>query len=182
MTAAGGLERHRTASASAGSSPGRGKGGATGETCVGFTTAQLEQLGAVVPLSDTLTREVIALRARVEYLNGRVDTELASRTPVIGRALKGCLDGERPEFPCWNLPSSPPMSRSPGMPVVWSESKSALWMRLNHWPLDFLHFLNFLWVLSGSSVSLASFGRRAHKRVWWWLFHIWRSACCSCSQ
>ena len=71
--------------------PARGKGSSPGEIGVGFTTAQLEQLGAaiqsaVVPLSDTLTREVTALRARVDYLNARVDTEVASRTPVIRAA------------------------------------------------------------------------------------------------
>ena len=108
-TAAGPPERHRIASASptparrqqGGATapfpgtgrgpPARGKGSSPGEIGVGFTTAQLEQLGAaiqsaVVPLSDTLTREVTALRARVDYLNARVDTEVASRTPVIRAA------------------------------------------------------------------------------------------------
>ena len=83
-TAAGPPERHRIASASptparrqqGGATapfpgtgrgpPARGKGSSPGEIGVGFTTAQLEQLGAaiqsaVVPLTDTLTREVTAL-------------------------------------------------------------------------------------------------------------------------
>ena len=112
--------------------PARGKGSSPGEIGVGFTTAQLEQLGAaiqsaVVPLSDTLTREVTALRARVDYLNARMDTEVASRTPVIARAAPQSVSseglsgvsitgfGERPEFPRSSFPSSPPMSRSPGL-------------------------------------------------------------------
>ena len=92
---------------------------------------QLEQLGAaiqsaVVPLTDTLTREVTALRARVDYLNARVDTEVASRTPVIRAAPQSVSSeglsgvsitgfGERPEFPRLSFPSLPPMSRSPGL-------------------------------------------------------------------
>ena len=111
--------------------PARGKGSSPGEIGVGFTTAQLEQLGAaiqsaVVPLTDTLTREVTALRARVDYLNARVDTEVASRTPVIRAAPQSVSSeglsgvsitgfGERPEFPRSSFPSSPPMSRSPGL-------------------------------------------------------------------
>ena len=149
-TAASPPERHRIASASptparrqqGGATapfpgtgrgpPARGKGSSPGEIGVGFTTAQLEQLGAaiqsaVVPLSDTLTREVTALRARVDYLNARVDTEIASRTPVITRAAPQSVSseglsgvsisgfGERPEFPRSSFPSSPPMSRSPGL-------------------------------------------------------------------
>ena len=148
-TAAGPPERHRIASASptparrqqGGATapfpgtgrgpPVRGKGSSPGEIGVGFTTAQLEQLGAaiqsaVVPLSDTLTREVTALRARVDYLNARVDTEVASRTPVIRAAPQSVSSeglsgvsitgfGERPEFPRSSFPSSPPMSRSPGL-------------------------------------------------------------------
>ena len=145
-TAAGPPERHRIASASSTPTrrqqggatapfpgtgrgpPARGKGSSPGEIGVGFTTAQLEQLGAaiqsaVVPLSDTLTREVTALRARVDYLNARVDTEVASRTPVITRAAPQSVSsevsitgfGERPEFPRSSFPSSPPMSRSPGL-------------------------------------------------------------------
>ena len=148
-TAAGPPERHRIASASptptrrqqGGATapfpgtgrgpPARGKGSSPGEIGVGFTTAQLEQLGAaiqsaVVPLSDTLTREVTALRARVDYLNARVDTEVASRTPVIRAAPQSVSSeglsgvsitgfGERPEFPRSSFPSSPPMSRSPGL-------------------------------------------------------------------
>ena len=149
-TAAGPPERHRIASASptparrqqGGATapfpgtgrgpPARGKGSSPGEIGVGFTTAQLEQLGAaiqsaVVPLSDTLTREVTSLRARVDYLNARVDTEVASRTPVIARAAPQSVSseglsgvsitgfGERPEFPRSSFPSSPPMSRSPGL-------------------------------------------------------------------
>ena len=149
-TAAGPPERHRIASASptptrrqqGGATapfpgtgrgpPARGKGSSPGEIGVGFTTAQLEQLGAaiqsaVVPLSDTLTREVTALRARVDYLNARVDTEVASRTPVITRAAPQSVSseglsgvsitgfGERQEFPRSSFPSSPPMSRSPGL-------------------------------------------------------------------
>ena len=148
-TAAGPPERHRIASASptparrqqGGATapfpgtgrgpPARGKGSSPGEIGVGFTTAQLEQLGAaiqsaVVPLTDTLTREVIALRARVDYLNARVDTEVASRTPVIRAAPQSVSSeglsgvsitgfGERPEFPRSSFPSSPPMSRSPGL-------------------------------------------------------------------
>ena len=149
-TAAGPPERHKIASASP--TPARrqqggatapfpgtgrgppargGKGSSPGEIGVGFTTAQLEQLGAaiqsaVVPLSDTLTREVTALRARVDYLNARVDTEVASRTPVIRAAPQSVSSeglsgvsitgfGERPEFPRSSFPSSPPMSRSPGL-------------------------------------------------------------------
>ena len=130
-TAAGPPERHRIASASptparrqqggatapfpgtARGPPARGKGSSPGEI-------------GVVPLSDTLTREVTALRARVDYLNARVDTEVASRTPVIRAAPQSVSSeglsgvsitgfGERPEFPRSSFPSSPPMSRSPGL-------------------------------------------------------------------
>ena len=157
-TAAGPPERHRIASASptptrrqqGGATapfpgtgrgpPARGKGSSPGEIGVGFTTAQLEQLGAaiqsaVVPLSDTLTREVTALRARVDYLNARVDTEVASRTPVIRAAPQSVSSeglsgvsitgfGERPEFPRSSFPSSPPMSRSPGLSAAAGECSS----------------------------------------------------------
>ena len=61
-------------------------------------------------MSDTLTREVTALRARVEYLNARVDTEIAFEdscdrssctTSVSSEGLPGVSIsgfGERPEF------------------------------------------------------------------------------------
>ena len=80
-------------------------------------------------MTDTLTREVTALRARVDYLNARVDTEVAFRTPVIRAAPQSVLSkglygvcsagfGKRPEFPRSSFPSSPPMSRSPGLLVA----------------------------------------------------------------
>ena len=67
-------------------------------------------------------------------LNARVDTEVASRTPVIARAAPQSVSseglsgvsitgfGERPEFPRSSFPSSPPMSRSPGLSAAAGES------------------------------------------------------------